>query len=681
MITRWALGYPYDHDQDTVTALTTTPDAIWGLITVAWLCLLLHNIRKFRDAAHDGDEYAAQSLILPSFEPVLSFIAKALVVYVVLAAVLCILVVQDADVVTPGLHASVGTVRWFVFELVVQSFGLLFFERSLGWKAYSRSLTLAAAWASVYAGGSCGMFFYYAAHKDEAWDGAWSGSGSGSGSGSASAGGSASHTTEGLHLGQGSPFYMDDAGNPVTPGPGLQVPLWFEFGAALSVALFYLVTVFVLRMGRKAVRPYALFTILWRSLECVGLIMAVTAPVHSALVYDVVFLAVQIVGFPVTIYQAVAADTHYWRGMGRKLQARGSRTVAEALWYGLMGVTGLGLGLRGGKKGDPSLRRWAQRKPLVPDSHQGPLQRLLESNRSHVIDFAFLNLGDLIDRGAMAAVFRGTFRGRPVAVKVFTPPEIHVEDLESTAAEAGVLANLNHPTVVHYYGVCVCPPDLSLVFELCERGSLYQVTPQMLRDMHALNMFATRATEPCRGSHDAEDEDEDFDGRAEAKRGDLLTPDSRPRASSGGTADLGAARVDAGAGGSSGDAPVTAAHGSSSTPRRSAAGGSSGGGGTGDSTSALSPDARRGTSAGGSQSTPPSARGRGDSTARGDGSLSVVMEHAATEGPSIADLKKDPLLQPHWRRRMVMAIDAARAVAFLHSRTPAVIREWNVACK
>lgn len=47
--------------------------------------------------------------------------------------------------------------------------------------------------------------------------------------------------------------------------------------------------------------------------------------------------------------------------------------------------------------------------------------------------------------------------------------------MESFTREAALLCFLEHPNVVHTYGVCILPPSMCIVMELCERGSLYDV--------------------------------------------------------------------------------------------------------------------------------------------------------------------------------------------------------------
>lgn len=110
----------------------------------------------------------------------------------------------------------------------------------------------------------------------------------------------------------------------------------------------------------------------------------------------------------------------------------------------------------------------------------------------------------LLGAGAFARVYRGTYRGQEVAIKlvyvaakeVAHPPSINAftpftlcptaacvccsfcmeltrEEVDDFASEAAMLASLAHRNVVHTYGVTVLPPSLAIVMEVCGRGSLY----------------------------------------------------------------------------------------------------------------------------------------------------------------------------------------------------------------
>eukprot|EP00301_Raphidiophrys_heterophryoidea_P003331 c11508_g1_i2.p1 GENE.c11508_g1_i2~~c11508_g1_i2.p1 ORF type:complete len:687 (-),score=163.86 c11508_g1_i2:98-2158(-) len=89
------------------------------------------------------------------------------------------------------------------------------------------------------------------------------------------------------------------------------------------------------------------------------------------------------------------------------------------------------------------------------------------------IDFAFLQFGPLIGSGATCCVYRGevsigALKGKAVAIKVFTPIEISSETLSEFANEIHKYERLRHVRVMQLVGVCVRPPDVCMVCELCE---------------------------------------------------------------------------------------------------------------------------------------------------------------------------------------------------------------------
>eukprot|EP00466_Bigelowiella_natans_P017559 jgi/Bigna1/75293/fgenesh1_pg.33_\ len=91
------------------------------------------------------------------------------------------------------------------------------------------------------------------------------------------------------------------------------------------------------------------------------------------------------------------------------------------------------------------------------------LPELLKENK--LIDFAFLRFSNLLDSGSHSKVYKGKLRGKPVAIKLFTPPEMDRSAMRRFIEETRIASKLKHPHIVKLYGVV----------EYCEKGSLFKL--------------------------------------------------------------------------------------------------------------------------------------------------------------------------------------------------------------
>ncbi|KAG3160584.1 hypothetical protein PI124_g6974 [Phytophthora idaei] len=145
---------------------------------------------------------------------------------------------------------------------------------------------------------------------------------------------------------------------------------------------------------------------------------------------------------PFFIWSLLRADTEYWRGMGQRACA-----LQQA-----------------GRQSGPG--------QLDESISSNRIHLLIEMHMNFVIDFAHLELRRKIGAGSSATVFSGRLQQRmPVAVKVYTPFRFTEEVVAEFSHEAALCASLSHPNIVKFYGMCVCPPTICLVSELCQ-GSL-----------------------------------------------------------------------------------------------------------------------------------------------------------------------------------------------------------------
>lgn len=62
-----------------------------------------------------------------------------------------------------------------------------------------------------------------------------------------------------------------------------------------------------------------------------------------------------------------------------------------------------------------------------------------------------------------------------MAIKLLYSLDLTEDMLERVMTEANILSTINHPNVVHIYGVAVFPPSVCLVLELCHYGSLADI--------------------------------------------------------------------------------------------------------------------------------------------------------------------------------------------------------------
>ncbi|TMW69812.1 hypothetical protein Poli38472_001968 [Pythium oligandrum] len=147
---------------------------------------------------------------------------------------------------------------------------------------------------------------------------------------------------------------------------------------------------------------------------------------------------------PIFIWRLLQSDTEHWRGVGKRA------VELQAAFR------------RNGGRVDEQV------------SSQG-LHELIEMHRKFIIDFARLKLHDVIGTGDNAAVFSGLLHPKvPVAVKIYMPPTFTEETVAVFSHEAALCGALRHPNILTFYGLCVYPPNICLVTELCQ-GSLSEL--------------------------------------------------------------------------------------------------------------------------------------------------------------------------------------------------------------
>ncbi|GMF26737.1 unnamed protein product [Phytophthora lilii] len=215
---------------------------------------------------------------------------------------------------------------------------------------------------------------------------------------------------------------------------------------ARALMLLFFACVFVrppARASKSTLREYCLFIFTYSALHFTSefFFHLDFSSLGFALTYATVIWAIL---SPVVFWRVLKADTEFWRGLGQRaveLQTlfRHRHSIDERI------------------------------------SSQG-LHVLIEMHRKLIIDFAQLQLQKKIGTGASAVVFSGLLSAvTPVAVKVYTPTLFSDETVAEFSQEAALCGALKHPNVVKFYGMCVYPPTICLVSELCQ-GTLGDIT-------------------------------------------------------------------------------------------------------------------------------------------------------------------------------------------------------------
>ncbi|KAK8673657.1 hypothetical protein V6N13_111976 [Hibiscus sabdariffa] len=89
------------------------------------------------------------------------------------------------------------------------------------------------------------------------------------------------------------------------------------------------------------------------------------------------------------------------------------------------------------------------------------------------INFSEVTVGTRVGIGFFGEVFRGVWNGTDVAIKVFLEQDLTAENMEDFCNEISILGRLRHPNVILFLGACTKPPQLSMITEYMEMGSLH----------------------------------------------------------------------------------------------------------------------------------------------------------------------------------------------------------------
>lgn len=172
--------------------------------------------------------------------------------------------------------------------------------------------------------------------------------------------------------------------------------------------------------------------------------------------------------FPLSFYRTLLADTKFWRGVGKhNVGGLGGRPLSVAVKPE---------DLESGNS-DESPRKLSMTSIdlKVVSSH---FQDMMSNISDRLIDFAFMQIDEKIGEGASSTVYKGSCYSRKmkrevkVAIKAIQPPELTTEVIEVFVDETKITSTLNHRNIVKFHGICIRPPQIAMVIELCEEGDL-----------------------------------------------------------------------------------------------------------------------------------------------------------------------------------------------------------------
>lgn len=91
------------------------------------------------------------------------------------------------------------------------------------------------------------------------------------------------------------------------------------------------------------------------------------------------------------------------------------------------------------------------------------------------VDMADVIIGRVIGEGAFGKVFKASWKGRDVAVKVLIRQNLSADVVREFETEVKIMSFLHHPNICMLLGACLTPENRALVIELVDQGSLWAV--------------------------------------------------------------------------------------------------------------------------------------------------------------------------------------------------------------
>ncbi|KAL9255772.1 Serine/threonine-protein kinase STY13-like protein [Drosera capensis] len=127
----------------------------------------------------------------------------------------------------------------------------------------------------------------------------------------------------------------------------------------------------------------------------------------------------------------------------------------------------------------------------------------LENFDEWTIDLRKLSMGPAFAQGAFGKLYRGTYEGEEVAIKLLERPENDVEKAQvmeqQFQQEVMMLATLKHPNIVRFIGACRKPMVWCIVTEYAKGGSVRQFLAKRQNRSVPLKVAVKQALDVARG--------------------------------------------------------------------------------------------------------------------------------------------------------------------------------------
>ena len=177
---------------------------------------------------------------------------------------------------------------------------------------------------------------------------------------------------------------------------------------------------------------------------------------YSITIYFVIAALICNFLFPFALYRGLLADTKFWRGLGRHNKGLTPSTSTSSTDDN----SSPGNSPMSSDLNDGTTTTRPTTSTIELNIASSSFQSMMTEISSIILDFAYVQVDRHIGIGATSEVFCGRFNNKLVAIKISTPPEITIDELNIFASEAKTCSNLKHINIITFYGICVRPPQI-----------------------------------------------------------------------------------------------------------------------------------------------------------------------------------------------------------------------------